>query len=557
MAEIDLSALLQDARADFGAVPVNPAPSGADLRGDPEFEWLEDEFRKIETGGPTAVDWKALNARTLAILQGRSKDLVLASRLVYGLHREEGYRGLAVGISILGGMVADHWETMFPPVGRERGRAGTLDWMAEKLAPTIESEPPAEDKKVFALVAHDRLVELDTLLGERLKKFPAAIGPLVRALRPHGREARQALEAKAAAELAAAEAASQPQPEPVAAPAPVAEVPKPVEVPVTAPPPAAPAPAQPTAPMPAIPDIAVGEGAEKALQSLFAAASRVATAVRQEAASDARAYLASRFAIWGQIRITPPDKAGKTALPPPQRAKLAEIQALRSAGNQQGLLMSAESAFVSSPFWLDAQYLVVQSMQALGSDYDHARATVVGQLAAFLKRLPEISRLSFSDGMSFADGETLGWIASEVEAGSGEDGGDGELGNRRAEAGRLGQAGQVVAGLKILTDHAESRHGGRERFAARLEVGEYCLRFDLLQPLLALVESLDSLVEQRSLGVWEPRLAADLAYLSWRALDHKNAKRHMDERQIHERKTRILAALADLDMVMAARLATA
>ncbi|MDE1996138.1 MAG: type VI secretion system protein TssA [Rhizobiaceae bacterium] len=556
MTDIDLTALLADPRADLGAVPIGSSHSGEDLRGDPEFDALETEFRKIETGGPTAVDWKVLNRKTLEILQGRSKDLVLASRLVYGLYREEGYRGMAVGISILRGMVADHWEGMFPPLSRERGRAGTMDWMAEKLATTVESEPPAEDRKIFALVAHDRLVDLDTLLSEKLKKYPVAMGPLVRALRPHSREARQAIEAEAERKAQAERAAAEPPP----AAAPPVEQPQ-SAAPVEAPPPVAPAPAPAARPvpsasaaaMPAVPEIGVGEGAEKALQTLFSTAARVATAIRQEAPADPRVYLCARLAIWGEIDQHPPERAGKTALPPPQANRLAEIRALRAAGNHQDLLMSAESAFFSSPFWLDAQYMVAQSMQALGAQYDKARIAVIGELALFLKRVPGLPQLSFSDGTPFAGPETISWIAAEVEAGEGGGAAGSEIDGVKAEAAKLAQQGQILPGLKLLSDFAEGRHGERDRFLGCLEVGEYCLRFDLLQPLLALVAKLEKIAESSGLAKWEPQLTAALANLSWRALDHKNVRRFLDEGQLVERKSAIVAALADVDMVMAAR----
>ncbi|MFS8113862.1 type VI secretion system protein TssA [Rhizobium jaguaris] len=560
MTDINLALLLDDSRADIGALPIEPTPSGEDLRGEPEFEILETEFRKIETGGPTAVDWKLLNGKTLEILQGRSKDLVLASRLVYGLYREEGYRGMAVGISILRGMVADHWEGMFPPLSRERGRAGTLDWMAEKLATTVESEPPAEDRKVFALVAYDRLVELDTLLSEKLKKYPVAMGPLVRALRPHSREARQSIEAQAAREAEAERAAAEPPPvaAPVDAPQPStpAETPPPAPaVAVAPPPPSPPSPASSAAvvAMPAVPEIGVGEGAEKALQTLFSTAARIATAVRQEAPADARVYLSARLAIWGEIDRLPPERAGKTALPPPQPNRLAEIKALQAAGNHQDLLMSAESAFFSSPFWLDAQYMIAQPMQALGAQYDQARVAVIGELALFLKRVPGLPQLSFSDGTPFASAETIAWIAGEVEAGDGASASGSDIDIAKAEATKLAQQGQILPGLKLLADFAQGRHGERDRFVARLEVGEYCLRFDLLQPVLALVGKLETIAEKNGLAHWEPQLAAALANLSWRALDHKNAKRFFDEGELLERKSAIVSTLAGLDMVMAAR----
>lgn len=551
MPDIDIGALLNDPRMAIGGSRISDAaPAGMDMREEPDFEEFETEFRKMETAGPAAVDWKTLNKKTLGVLETKSKDLVLASRLVYGLYREENYAGLAVGISIVEGMVSGHWEGLFPPVSRERGRVGTIDWISDRLASLVESQPPAAETRNHALVAHDKLVELDTVLGEKLQKHQAALGPLIRALRPYAREAREALEAEAQASVAA----SEPPSETVVAEQPVA--PPPVPEPVR---PAAPQPAAAVA-MPAVAvEIPAGEGAEKSLQAIFLAAGKVAGAVRQEAPSDPRGFLCARFAAWGQVRIAPPDNGGKTALPPPQKTKLAEIRALQAAGNQQALLVSAESAFLSSPFWLDAQYLAVQAMRSLGPDYEAAQMAVSGQLAAFLRRIPGLTGLSFNDGTPFADSETLAWIGKEVAPGSGGEAGQSgvggsELEGKKAAAGRLGQAGQVLAGLKILTDHADTAAGERERFLARLEVGEYCLRFELLQPLFALLENLRQTVERRSLAKWEPKLAVALASLSWRSFTHKNAKRVVDERETLENKARIMMVLAELDMVSAAKL---
>ncbi len=550
MTDFDYDSLLSDPRAEAGRVPVGANGGGEDLRGLAEFDMLENEFRKIETAGPSAVDWKTVNRTTIELLKGRSKDLVLASRLVYGLHREEGYKGLAVAITILHGMVQDHWETMFPPVNRERGRAGSFDWFAEKLASTVETTAPAEDMKIYALVAHDRLADIDTMLGEKLTKFPAALGPLIRALRPYSREARQALEAAAKAAEAPPEPAPVEQPAAAAAPAPEAPA-------VTAPAPAAAPVVQAAAPPPPavssgpVPELVLGDDTQKAFQTLFNAALRLAGTARQQAPSDARAYRAARFGIWSPISAAPPDKAGKTALPPPQKSKLAEMQALRAAGNHQGLLLSAESAFASSPFWLDAQYVVSESMKALGGEYDQARQVIAGELAAFLQKIPSLPSLSFSDGTPFAEAETQSWIATEVQVGGGGEGG-GESDSASGAASKLAQAGQTLAGLKLLMDHADSRHGERERFAARLDVGDFCLRFELLQPLIALVDGLALVVEQQMLDRWEPKLAARLAGLAWQTVTHKNAKKFIDERDILIRRNRIMGQLAQLDIVMAA-----
>lgn len=575
MSESSNMPLLDDPRALIGAAAIDgDRPAGEDIRDDPDFEEVEAEFRKMETSGPGSVDWTMLNGKTLDLIAGRSKDLVLASRLAYGLHREEGYKGLAVGLSIMKGMVLEHWQGLFPPPKRERGRAGSFDWLAEKLAPSVEAQPPADGDAAFALVAHDMLVELDDALSERLEKFPVTLGPLIRALRPYARDARALLETEGApadaapvATPAAPAAAEKEAPADSGAsqeakPAAAAEN-EAAAAPREAASQAATTPASPAAAaavvIAPVADIAVNEGADKALQSLFNAAAKVATAVRQQAPSDPRAYLCARFAIWGQIRAAPPDSAGKTALPPPQKAKLSEIEALQAAGNNQGLILAAESTFVSSPFWLDAQRIVAQAMEASGATYDGPRAAVVGQLSAFLARTPGLIGLSFSDGMPFADAETLDWINSQVRGtGEGQGGRSAASGLEalKAEAEKLGRAGNVLDGLKLMTDHAETCFGERARFLAQLEIGEYCLRFEVLQPLFSLLDSLRRTAEQRRLDQWEPGLAVALASLSWRSVTHKGAKRFHDERESHEQKARIMATLADLDMVAAARLSS-
>lgn len=555
MADIDLDALLADPRASIGGLAIDGTPAGQDLRDQPEFDALDSEFRKMETGGPSAVDWKRFNTTTIDILKTRSKDMVLASRLIFGLQREESYRGLAVGVAILQGMVEAHWDGLFPPPARERARAGALDWMAEKIAPLVEAGPPSAEAKLFALIAHDRLVIVDEFLSERMRKYPAAIGPLIRALRPHAREARAELEVKAAAEAARVEAAAAqpaPEPEPVAA-APATEAPAPAAAPPTSPQPRATA----AAPLPTveIAEAPVSEGVEKTFQALFASATRAASALRPSAPADPRIYLATRFAAWGDILKAPPDKAGRTQLPPPQKPRLAEIAALKAAGNHQGLLLSAESVFVSSPFYLDAQMLIANAMQALGGEYDAALGAVTGQLSAFLKRVPELTQLSFSDGSPFADGDTQNWIASQITASGGDGQASGsERDKVKAAAGQLAQQGQVLAGLRLLSDYSERCPSGRERFCAKLEIGEFCLRYELLQPLFALLPALERMVEEQALADWEPPLATALAALSWRGYSHRNAVRHLEERDIVLRKVRIAETLSSLDIVQAVRL---
>lgn len=539
MAEIDLQALIADPRALYGAEPPAGDAATRSTRDHPAYEYLDGEFRRTETHGPAAIDWRGYNAAATDLVRAQSKDLIVGTRLTYGLFRAEGYKGLAIGLSILEGMVSAHWDTLFPPLGRDRTRAGAFDWLSDKMALAVEAAPPgSEGDKTFALVAHERLIALDAILSEMLK-VPVALGPLKRALHPFATEARARLEAVEIRE----DTAPPEQSALTAVPEAAGLAPA-----VTSPPPA-----RATAPVPILTE--TGEGSEKAFQSLFAAAGRVAASVRPEAPCDPRTYLAARFAAWGQIVSPPPDTAGKTMLPPPPKARLSELKAVQAAGNHLVLLSTAESAFVTSPFWLDAQRTIAEAMLALGAEFDLARKVVIRELGSFLARFPNLAELTFSDGTPFADSETRGWIADEAGA-SGPAGARkaGDLDLEIAAAEKLGRAGQIIDGLKTLSSYAERQPGERERFLTRIEIGEYCLRFNLLQPFTALVDSLWRTEEARALSSWEPRLSTAIANLAWRGLTHRNVRQILSEKEMIERKARILATLSELDMPMAAQL---
>lgn len=560
MPDLDLDALLDDPRAGVGAQPVpGDQPAGRDLRGEAAFDELDNEVRKMESDGPKAVDWKLVNRKTLDILSGQSKDLVLACRLAYGLHVTEGYKGLAVGASILAGMTQTHWDGIFPGLNRERARAGSLDWMAERLAQAVEGQPPASaDAKLFALVAHDRLVELDNDVSQRMTKFQPALGPLIRALRPFARETRAELEAKAAAEAAAQQA---PPATDAAGEAPSATPPQAAE-PATAAPASAsaassaaerPAPAAPVN-VPALAAISVAEGVDPAFDNLFSAALRVSGALRESASQDPRVYLASRFGAWSNLRQAPPERAGKTLIPPPQRNKLAELQALTAAGNHLGLLLAAESAFITSPFWLTMQFTIHRMMTQLGSAYDGSRQAVSQSLALLLQRIPSLPELSFSDGTPFADADTRAWITSEVLVSSAATAAGGEQQDGLAQAERLAQEGKVLEGLKHLSDQADQAGDGRRRFQAQLTLIAFCLRYDLVQPAAALIGALERHAEEWRLAAWEPALVSRLLVLSWQCHDHKNAVRLFGEAAVVQGKAKIAERLGSIDVVQAARL---
>jgi type VI secretion system protein VasJ len=110
-----LSTVFADSRTAIGAQPISAAaPAGRDIRRDADFEAIEAELRRMDADGPGAVNWRKVVDGAAQVLSQRSKDLLAAVWLTYGLAREEGWQGLAVGMAILRGMVDEYWEAMQP-----------------------------------------------------------------------------------------------------------------------------------------------------------------------------------------------------------------------------------------------------------------------------------------------------------------------------------------------------------------------------------------------------------------------------------------------------------
>src|SRR5215469_16011900 len=136
---------LTDPRLSIGAQPISDAePAGANIRYETDFLELQETVAQMESKGPLAVDWRDVAAKGCAILQSRSKDLLVASYVALALSRTEGYRGLSIGLGITADMAAAFWTEMQPPVARERARVQMMEWLVQRVVPIFAEQPPSE-----------------------------------------------------------------------------------------------------------------------------------------------------------------------------------------------------------------------------------------------------------------------------------------------------------------------------------------------------------------------------------------------------------------------------
>jgi type VI secretion system protein VasJ len=551
---------LADPRLSLGAQPISDAePAGANIRYETDFLELQEIVAQMESKGPLAVNWRDVAEKGCAILQGRSKDLLVATYVVLALSRTEGYRGLAIGLGITADMVAAFWAEMQPPAARERARVQMLDWLVQRVVPVFAEQAPAEADGPHIIAAYAAIERLQELLDEKLVKESAAMGDLVRLLREHARNAERALAEKQQPAPPAAAPATPPA-QPAQAP-PAATAPPPAAALAAAPAPAAaPPPAAPAAiPAPAaVAPPADAAAVEVALTRLQGVMIDVAKGIRAVDDSDPRGYVLLRQAIWCTLSRSPPTQLGRTMLRPPANDRLSQVAALQRDGNHAAAVAAIELNIASVPFWLDAHRLVTTSLTALGAAYEPARLAVIASLGSLLGRIPDLIELAYSDGTPFADPATRKWIAEEL-SGPQSNGDAGAAGGAEApwaaaaaEASERARAGQRKEGMALLTNGAASAPTLRERFVWQATQAEYCLDFGMVMPALAILDHLDGTIDRYKVEEWEPGLAVRVSQLMHQCLTHPDARALRGDDVRLPQLTAHRARLCRLDMVAAA-----
>ncbi|WP_029002887.1 type VI secretion system protein TssA [Azorhizobium doebereinerae] len=555
----DLSiAVFEDARCAALQAPLSAnAPLGADVREDPAFEDIEAEVRLIDTEGPGGVRWGKVADGGLDLITHRGRDLLVVVWTIYALAQQERWRGIAVGFSALAPMVADHWDAILPK--RERARVGALEWLTVRLTPLVAEMKPEADEASAVLHASAILEDLQRLLPEKLAKEQVAIGELVRAVRAKAGDAKDMLARAAAAE---AEAAARATAASAAAEA-AASAPPPAEPARAADAPAAPASATapaahvppPAAAPPAPPAGGAGPDMERALSALADSMRQHAAVLRDADLADPRSYRLARMAAWLDITVPPEAKGGTTQLFPPGAQRLQSIEALHRAGEHEAVVRNLEAMIGSAPFWLDASRLVCDALALLGPRYGMAVGAVLETTTGFVRRLPELVDLTFSDGTPFADAATRDWLSQHAGAGAavaadapGED-----LAELQGEVRELAANGRKAEALDRLAAARERARDGRQVFDIQALQAQLCLDMDLPGVALPLVVHLQAVADARTLDLWEPALALKAAGLAMRALKHPSAAKVLGEERLRTALEAAQQRLAHLDLRAAAR----
>ncbi|TWT44290.1 hypothetical protein RAS1_07000 [Phycisphaerae bacterium RAS1] len=478
----------------LGKDPIRAdGPAGDPVRYDTDFEQLQAQLDRLGSLTGEEVQWSTVVDLATQILQKKSKDLLVLTYLVLGIFNQNGYAGLAAGLDTYNEFLKNFWEKCYPKVKPPHGRFNSVQYLIDKLLPSIEiksgqikREPTAGEKPAVHKCA-ELGDQLSTTVTACFREFgpdqQPAIAQFVRALKSLRDKVGPLVDPKAAAAAAAAAAA------PAAGAAPAGE--------------GGAAPAAGGGGM-AVPETFAS--AQQATQTVV----KIAKYLFTQDNKDARAYRLARAVHFGGLPAPP--KSG--LLPPPPKPRRDAFDKMIGDGEWAQLLTETENQFLLTPLWIDMQRYIASALKALGAPHQNAYMAVVLDTLALQARFPQILDVTFKDGTPFADGATKGWLADvgkEHGIGSGGSGGGSNgdaLSAALTEARKLLTESKPADAVGRLAGVVESSGVGRQRFRAQLALADFCMGMNKLTLAAPILEGLETEIEHFHVDEWEPDLAA-------------------------------------------------
>ncbi|MCL5286251.1 MAG: type VI secretion system protein TssA [Nitrospirae bacterium] len=474
--------------AELGRSPIRPdAPAGDDIRDQDIFLDLQAEVNRsqsISSGASAVVDWANVQKMASAILEGKSKDLLVAAYLSVALARRNGPPGAMEGISLLNAMVAEHWDGLFPPIGRLRARRNALSWwmtQMQELLPSISSPELSPEAMEQGM---KEIRELNATLGDKDPEGPSLspLYPLIQGLPV----ALPAAPAKPASSDSSSAASSGPSSSGSGGSSKESSSGSNFSIPEEGDP-------------------------VLALEQISPALLSLAERLQDADPEDGRAHFLSRTILWEGIREMPDSEEGVTRIPAPPPHILSALEAQSGSGSEEDFLRFLLSRQADSPFWFDLSFRAGRILESRGPKGSGGAEALRGALRALIARLPGIETLSFSGGeLPFLSEEGRAWVA---RGNASRESGEGEAGakNPTAALSKVRAAlsdGRLFEACDLFEEIRRKEPSPRGRFLLNLELLSAVEQQGRDFPVLSLANVLLEEIERFRLDLWEPALAA-------------------------------------------------
>jgi type VI secretion system protein VasJ len=488
---------------DFEALllPISSeAPGGVEPRETPQYEVVFAEVERLTS--PSAdrqPDWLKVETQSIELLKTVSKDFMVASWLSAAWVEKSGVEGLSAGLGLFSGLLNTYWDAGFPPVKRLRGRRNAVIWWTDRVTAWLNATTPAP----LAIEAHSLLVERSQEIDRRLAEVDSeapSLNELVNLIKrldviepvaqPVTQDAGTNASAPAQAQQAAVGSSSM-----ASAVNPGAVIPS----------------ATVTGPqLGSLSKVANLDDWVSALASVFGYLGDASQKLAELDPYNALAIGLNRFGARGALLSLPQAQGQATLIAPPPIAEMQSFETVCDAGNPQGVASFCEGRLSTYPFWLDLDRQSALAYGAMGPAAATMRSAVIDEVLAFVKRLPGVERLTFSDGTPFADEATKAWITTcQAERLGG--GATDKFSEAKKQANESVGSGDSDAAVAALQDFLSNTRSGRDQFRARIALAELALGLKKDLDLQPLIDPLLDECERLNLMYWEP----ELALLAW------------------------------------------
>ncbi|MDE1139867.1 MAG: type VI secretion system protein TssA [Paraburkholderia tropica] len=448
-------------------------PAGHFDENDERYQIIDQEMVKLGGLHEASMDWSRIDEAARQYLTQQCKHFRVAGHLITACLRARSWQAWVDALGLLTGMVQDYWETGFP----KPGPAGH-----------------AARRKLVAM-----------LIG-RLTEAQGALDP---------QAFEKDLQAQAQRALAAIQAAAIPA-QLDAAPLATLELRLNQSVDATR----APEPTESRSSASSVRQAATGISEEffSAGSALRLGEERenrrslltVAEFVNVQDAYDPTGYQLRRFALWGHLRAAPPARHE-------QRTELAGVpidivdsyqEALARNAVTPVLLQRVEKSVAGSPYWIRGSYLAAGIADRL--EMKEVADAICHAAARFVRRMPMVAKLCFSDGRPFVDDETLHWL-SGVASESSPAAAVQEYSSLRDElVAQLDREGVEVV-LKRLQDMQAGFHAPRQRCHVTVIAADLLAARGLAWLAADLYANVARAMQGTLAAQWEPDLWGHLA----------------------------------------------
>jgi type VI secretion system protein VasJ len=476
---------------------------GANINYEADFDACKTEIGKI--GG---IDYALVEASCRKLLADKSKDMRLLCFLSFVYLRDGKWEFFTDIFDGFVKLAQQNFDAMFPD--RERAKQNAIKWLSEtRYNETIAAQKPAEPDYAHISRLLASLTTLKTILQEKFPEgspFPSNLFTAVQNW----------------------EKACKPKPKPEGASAAAGQaVADPMDTP-------------------------------KQAQTI---ARKAAGFLIEKEPQRPMGFRLMRSLRWDIFEKAPPAENSKTQLAPPPADLVASLNA--SLGNKEfkPALDKAETAFTAAAnhLWLGLQRIAALACQGLGEPYKPVEQAILFETGLFVRRFPDIMKLSFSDGSPFCDDATKDWIATAVmpifsadgaaaqKKESGESSGD-KVEDEKKKVATLTSTGKTEAALDLLQNAIRNSSNERDNFRRSILVCNLLVTAKQPDIALSILDSLDAKIQHYHLDKWDPDLAVDAWGIMVKVLKVARAnKSPQQQASMTDKQNSILSKISQID----------